>query len=222
MEPADKQTPDITGISVKDKEYDGKPAVMEGKVMVDGQPVNDSTFESYRESVIGSPLSVLPKYPGFYILKITVPGRGEYELGSREVKFNIYKGNLTVKPNDITITAGQTLPAYSLYDVRTQRVMFMTYHLSKYVISYEEWKNLFQDVKEDNWYYLAVKFIAERSLMRSGWALPGLQWAKGNGIINGKSGGLGVSERLLDPKGNATRAEIAVILKGFIERQNKF
>jgi hypothetical protein len=38
-----------------------------------------------------------------------------------------------------------------------------------------------------------------------------MQWACGSGLITGKPGGY------LDPKGNATRAEIAVVLKRFLE-----
>lgn len=46
----------------------------------------------------------------------------------------------------------------------------------------------------------------------SGWALEAMQWANHEGIINGKSG------RKLDPQGPATRAEIAVMMRGFMER----
>ncbi|OON90976.1 MAG: hypothetical protein ATN34_01190, partial [Epulopiscium sp. Nele67-Bin002] len=42
------------------------------------------------------------------------------------------------------------------------------------------------------------------------WATPAMQWAVGNGIVNGKDG------NTLDPKGTATRAEIATIINRFI------
>jgi hypothetical protein len=48
----------------------------------------------------------------------------------------------------------------------------------------------------------------------SEWAIPAFQWACGSGIVNGKPGGL------LDPKGNATRAEIATILHSFLKSVN--
>jgi hypothetical protein len=47
----------------------------------------------------------------------------------------------------------------------------------------------------------------------SEWAIPAFQWACGSGVIVGKPGDL------LDPKGNATRAETATILKRFLESQ---
>lgn len=47
----------------------------------------------------------------------------------------------------------------------------------------------------------------------SGWARDAVSWANANGIINGKGGGR------LDPKGNATRAEVATMIMSF---QNKF
>lgn len=45
----------------------------------------------------------------------------------------------------------------------------------------------------------------------SEWAIPAMQWAAGEGIITGKTGGL------LDPAGTASRAEMAVILMRFLE-----
>ena len=45
----------------------------------------------------------------------------------------------------------------------------------------------------------------------SEWAVPAMQWACGAGIVTGKPGGL------LDPKGNATRAEVAAVLKRCLE-----
>lgn len=46
----------------------------------------------------------------------------------------------------------------------------------------------------------------------SGYALEALYWAVENGIINGKGGGI------LDPTGQATRAETAQMLKNFLEK----
>lgn len=43
------------------------------------------------------------------------------------------------------------------------------------------------------------------------WAVEGLQWAAGAGIVNGKPGGL------LDPEGEVTRAETAAMLRRFCE-----
>lgn len=47
----------------------------------------------------------------------------------------------------------------------------------------------------------------------SGWALEALRWATEKGIINGKGGGI------LDPTGQATRAETAQMLKNFMEKR---
>ena len=47
----------------------------------------------------------------------------------------------------------------------------------------------------------------------SDWALEALRWATENGIINGKGGGI------LDPAGQATRAETAQMLKNFMENR---
>lgn len=45
----------------------------------------------------------------------------------------------------------------------------------------------------------------------SSYAIPAIQWACGAGVVTGKSG------RKLDPKGNATRAEVAAMLMRFCE-----
>ncbi len=44
----------------------------------------------------------------------------------------------------------------------------------------------------------------------SAWAYNAMQWAVGNGIIGGKN------DNILDPKGSATRAEIAAIITRFL------
>ncbi len=48
----------------------------------------------------------------------------------------------------------------------------------------------------------------------SGWATNAILWATQNGIINGKQSGSTVK---LDPKGEATRAEVAAMLKNYLE-----
>ena len=50
----------------------------------------------------------------------------------------------------------------------------------------------------------AMRNIQHQDLV--GWALDALRWATENGIINGKGGGI------LDPTGQATRAETAQML----------
>ena len=47
----------------------------------------------------------------------------------------------------------------------------------------------------------------------SGFADEAMQWAVGNGIISGKYNGT-----ILDPQGDATRAECATIIMRFIEK----
>lgn len=47
----------------------------------------------------------------------------------------------------------------------------------------------------------------------SGFALEAMGWAVENGVLNGKGDGI------LDPKGQATRAHVAQMLKNFKEKQ---
>ena len=46
----------------------------------------------------------------------------------------------------------------------------------------------------------------------SGYALDALRWAVENGIINGKGGGI------LDPQGQATRAQVAQMLMNYLRK----
>ena len=52
----------------------------------------------------------------------------------------------------------------------------------------------------------------------SGWANEAISWANANGIINGK---VKDGVNFLDPKGNATRAEVAQMIMGFQKRFGK-
>jgi hypothetical protein len=46
----------------------------------------------------------------------------------------------------------------------------------------------------------------------SSYAATAVDWARANGIVSGKSG------NIFDPKGNAIRAQAAVILKNYLEK----
>lgn len=66
--------------------------------------------------------------------------------------------------------------------------------------------------------YKAVDLIAEKDLSSyldsgkiSSWARKELEWAVASGLISGKS------NNILDPSGNATRAETSVIIKRYVE-----
>ena len=50
------------------------------------------------------------------------------------------------------------------YDKDTGFATFNTTHLSKYVIGYDSWKNLFNDVTKNDWFYDAVKFATQKEL----------------------------------------------------------
>ena len=56
--------------------------------------------------------------------------------------------------------------------------------------------------------------FTEKSDLSAG-ALEAMKWAVGNGILNGRE------NNLLDPKGAATRAEIAAMLHRFIEKYGR-
>jgi hypothetical protein len=54
------------------------------------------------------------------------------------------------------------------YNTSTEAVVFTIDHLSLYVIGYDEtatWKNPFIDVKEDDWFFDAVRFVNQNGMM---------------------------------------------------------
>ena len=71
---------------------------------------------------------------------------------------------------------------------------------------YAQWKGYDVSVGEDT-NILSYQDASEISE----WAVPAMQWACGAGLIQGKTGGI------LDPKGAATRAQVAQILQNFCE-----
>ncbi|HWS43128.1 MAG TPA: S-layer homology domain-containing protein [Pseudoflavonifractor sp.] len=50
------------------------------------------------------------------------------------------------------------------YDKATGLATFATTHLSNYVVGYDAWTNPFTDVKAGDWFYDAVKYVAEHAL----------------------------------------------------------
>jgi hypothetical protein len=51
-----------------------------------------------------------------------------------------------------------------MYDVKTKCVIFSTTHLSKYYVGYEEWINVYGDVRDTDWFFDAVKYVSENGL----------------------------------------------------------
>ena len=69
------------------------------------------------------------------------------------------------------------------------------------------------------WRYAGSPAAADKQLhfteadQTSGWALDALRWVTEKGVVNGTVNGI------LDPTGQATRAETAQMLKNFVENQ---
>ena len=59
----------------------------------------------------------------------------------------------------------------------------------------------------------ATASAAQLVYKASDWAAEALRWAVEKGVLNGKGGGI------LDPGGEATRAETAQMLKNFLENK---
>ncbi|MDO4753850.1 MAG: MBG domain-containing protein, partial [Bacillota bacterium] len=113
IEIANKKTPNITGITIENKEYDGQPAGYIGSATVDGNMVDRATYRWFQgPQLLDAPPVKSAVSP--YTLEVTVPETDEYEAATREYKFIISQRRLTVKPNDATMTAGSPLPSFTL------------------------------------------------------------------------------------------------------------
>jgi hypothetical protein len=51
------------------------------------------------------------------------------------------------------------------YDKTTCLATFTTNHLSNYLVSYDAWMNPFVDIKTTDWFYNAVKYVSQNTLM---------------------------------------------------------
>lgn len=60
--------------------------------------------------------------------------------------------------------AGKLTRMACTYDKTTGLVAFSTTHLFHYVVGYNGWTHSFTDVKEENWFYDAVKYMVQKEL----------------------------------------------------------
>ena len=74
------------------------------------------------------------------------------------------------------------------YDKTTGMATFKTPHLSYYAVGYDKWDNPFTDIKQDDWFFGAVKYVSQKSLMS------------------------GTSSTSFEPDSNMTRAMLVTVL----------
>jgi hypothetical protein len=72
-------------------------------------------------------------------------------------------------PSNVTVwyldDLGKLQQMTASYDKTTGLATFTTTHLSKYLVKYDAWTNPYGDVKSADWFFGAVKFISQNSLM---------------------------------------------------------
>lgn len=98
--------------------------------------------------------------------EITDLGRG---LITVSIPYTLKSGE---DPEGITVwhldEVGNLEKVKASYNTSTEAVVFTMDHLSLYVIGYDEtatWKNPFIDVKEDDWFFDAVRFVNQNGMM---------------------------------------------------------
>lgn len=155
-----------------------------------------------------------------YVLTLTVNGQALSDFGAGTVTIT-----LPLTPAGGEYAAWYLAGDGSLVRMATSftngRLSFTTTHFSVYIITREP--RPFSDVPVDVWHMVTLFWRCRREPAAksadlsgfddkdqvSGWAADAFAWAVSEGIINGKGAGL------LDPKGTATRAEVAQIVMNY-------
>lgn len=118
-----------------------------------------------------------------------------------DVKEGKYYSNAVAWASAESIVAGYTNGSFRPNDhITRQQLVAILY---KYAVTKEY-------IKEDNSLSKITKYSDYNSI--SDYAKPALEWAVNNGLISG------IGNNLIDPKGKATRAQVAVILMQFCKK----
>ena len=116
---SDKENVTISGLTYADKTYDGQAIAPAGTLTVSGDKVPTGEIEVRYTGTGGTVYdsTTAPTAAGSYQVTYRVPeGNADY-TGSVTYAFAIRKKVVTVKPKNVTITAGEALPAFELeYD----------------------------------------------------------------------------------------------------------
>lgn len=116
---SDKENVTISGLTYTDKTYDGQAIAPAGTLTVSGDKVPVNELEVRYTGTGGTVYdsASAPTAAGSYQVIYRVPeGNADY-TGSVTYAFAIRKKVVTVKPKNVTITAGEALPAFELeYD----------------------------------------------------------------------------------------------------------
>ena len=116
---SDKENVTISGLTYADKTYDGQAIAPAGTLTVSGDKVPTGELEVRYTGTGGTVYdsTTAPTAAGSYQVTYRVPeGNADY-TGSVTYAFAIRKKVVTVKPKNVTITAGEALPAFELeYD----------------------------------------------------------------------------------------------------------
>ena len=116
---SDKENVTISGLTYTDKTYDGQAIAPAGTLTVSGDKVPVNELEVRYTGTGGTVYdsASAPTAAGSYQVTYRVPeGNADY-TGSVTYAFAIRKKVVTVKPKNVTITAGEALPAFELeYD----------------------------------------------------------------------------------------------------------
>ncbi len=102
----------IEGISIADKEYDGKAISFEGAPTNNNGYTGDYLVKYISTDGRGYDSEEAPVNAGAYKLVVSVPKDNKEYVGSLEKTFNINRKKLTIKPSSHTITEGDAMPEF--------------------------------------------------------------------------------------------------------------
>lgn len=110
----DLQEVSITGITIKDKDYDGTPIVYSGSAS-NSQVYEGDYYFVYFSTDSGRYFSKeAPKDEGAYLLVVTIPYNDTF-IGQLELPFHINKKKVILKADDITVNLKDSIPPFTYH-----------------------------------------------------------------------------------------------------------
>ncbi len=180
---------DVGSITISNGALDSIASQASGStVSISLEAVNTSSLTSAQQVAVGDSL--------VYDISILSGGKSISSFGESSITISLpYTLKDSEDASGVTVwylnDAGELQQMTCSYDKTTGMATFTTTHLSYYVVDYDAsavWTNPYADVKSSDWFYGAVKYVSQNSLMS------------------------GTSTTAFEPNANMTRAMLVTVL----------
>lgn len=173
----------VTGANVDRLVKEGKTLTVEGKsgekLVFDTEAlknIGDQTNDSLKVEIKDVSTDHNNKLPGKLVISLTLTAGGKKisNFGSGTATISLpYELQEGEKTEDVTVwylaEDGTMSEVPCSYDPKTKMATFKVHHFSLYVVGTDalaRWVNPFSDIKENHWFYEAVRFVSANNLMQ--------------------------------------------------------